>query len=78
MTGTFNPRTGRTSHVTDNGYLIESKPMYFSDQEWMLLYSLAKDSGVSLGKMLITLAKSERERRLDRCHRQLQRLDPVH
>ncbi|CAM3480921.1 hypothetical protein [Polaromonas hydrogenivorans] len=77
MAGTFNPLTGRTTHVTDNGYLIESKPMFFSGDEWILLYSLAKDSGVSLGKLIVALAKSERERRLDRCHRQLQRLDPV-
>lgn len=77
MSGTFNPATGRTQHVTANGYLIESKPMFFSADEWQLLYSLAKDSGESLGKLLVTLAKNERERRLDRCHRQLQRLDPV-
>lgn len=77
MAGTFNPLTGRTTHVTANGYVVETKPMYYTPDEWKLLYSLAKDSGMSLGKMLITLAKSERERRLDRCHRQLQRLDPV-
>lgn len=78
MTGKFNPRTGRTTHLTDGGREIESKPLYLSADEWQLVYSLAKDSGVSLGKLLITLAKNERERRLDRCHRQMQRLDPVH
>ena len=77
MAGVYNPATGRTQHVTANGYLVEKKAMFFTPDEWQLMYTLSKDSGVSLGKMLITLAKSERERRLDRCHRQLQRLDPV-
>jgi len=77
MAGTFNPVTGRTTHVTDSGREVESRPLFFTAEEWRLLYLLSKDSGVSLGRLLVTLARDERARRLDRCHRQLQRLDPV-
>ena len=65
MAGTYNPATGRTMHLTDGGREVESKPLFFTAEEWALLYSLSKDSGVSLGKCIVEMAKKEKRRRLN-------------
>ena len=33
MSGTYNPATGRTMHLTDGGREVESKPLFFTADE---------------------------------------------
>lgn len=63
MQGYDASKTGREKHVTASGRVIERKYFYYSSAEWDLLYSLSKDSGVSLGRMLMGLAYAERVKR---------------
>ena len=76
--GTYNPRTGRTTHISERGRMLESKRMYFLPDEWALLLSLSKDDGVTLGRCIVGMAHSEKRRRLHDYENRLDNLSGPH
>lgn len=49
------------TYVTSKGVILLRRYQYASAAEWDMLYALSRASGMSLGKMQITLAKDFRD-----------------
>lgn len=64
----------RETVIANNGTVLERKWLYGRPGEWDMLYRLASDCDLPLGRMLINLAYAEKARRQDDLKHRITRL----
>lgn len=65
MSGHYSDDKGRQHYIAADGTELQRKFMYWRHGEWAVLYKLAADSGMPLARLLLQLARQERDRRKD-------------